>query len=297
MMSNNHLPTAYFMPVSDVLLNRKQQAVAIIKRHTLYSGGAGFSPIPFTDALAMTGIQVVMVRKLARVYQVDFANQWSKTLGSAFLASVGSVTGLKFIPGIGTILGAMSSASIGAASTYAMGQIFAQHFDQGGTLLDFDPIVSRKYFKKELEKGKQFIMSKKNGLHTLAPPPPKVVLQQLLEDSRQHCADVKALQEEIARLKALKAAKKAQDVTNLKIIEGIGPKTEEALKAAGLRNWQHLANMEAYVIKELLDAAEGNFKLADPTSWPHQAQLAVEGKFEELKQLQDTLIGGKYPTE
>lgn len=298
-MSNNSLPiNSIVTSINDLLLDRKQEADAIIQRHTLYSAGAGFLPIPFTDALTMTGIQYVMIRRLARLYHIEFREQRFKALSAAFLGSIGSVTGLKFIPGVGTVLGAVSSSSIGSASTYAMGQIFAQHFDQGGTLLDFDPVKSREYFKQELEKGKNYIKEMKNSNSIFRQANPSIhkeQIKQLLEDSRQHCADVKALKEELRRLKALKVQKIPTDPHDLKIIEGIGPKTEIALKKAGLRHWQHIANTEAYVIKELLGAAEGNFKLADPRSWPHQAALAVEGKFEELKKLQDTLIGGKYP--
>lgn len=293
------MPTSNIaMPISSLLLNRKQEADALIRRYTMYSAGAGLLPIPFTDALTMTGIQVTMIRRLATIYEIDFQNQWGKTLSAAFLGSIGSVTGLKFIPGIGTILGAASSSTIGAASTYAMGQIFAQHFDQGGTLLDFDPVASRKYFKQELEKGKQFIIEMKNsnGVYTMEKPT-HAILQQLVADSHQHIGAIKALQEEIEKLKAQRTQKVPSNPNDLKIIEGIGPKTEAALKAAGLKKWRQVANTEAYVIKELLDKAEGNFKLADPKSWPEQARLAMEGKFEALKELQDILIGGKYPDD
>ncbi|MCB9294770.1 MAG: hypothetical protein H6559_16855 [Lewinellaceae bacterium] len=44
-----------------------------------------------------------------------------------------------------------------AAAAYALGKVFTQHFDQGGTLLDFDPVKSREFFEKEFEVGRMFV--------------------------------------------------------------------------------------------------------------------------------------------
>ena len=85
-------------------------------------------------------------------------------------------------------------------------------------------------------------------------------------------------------------AAKADD---LKIIEGIGPKIAEVLNAAGINSFAELAATPAEKIKEMLDASEGSFNAADTTTWPEQAQLAADGKMDELKELQDRLMGGR----
>lgn len=85
-------------------------------------------------------------------------------------------------------------------------------------------------------------------------------------------------------------AAKADD---LKLIEGIGPKIAELLVAAGISTFAELAAAEADHLKSILDAAGSRFKVHDPATWPQQAQLAAEGKWEELKTLQDQLNGGK----
>ncbi len=85
-------------------------------------------------------------------------------------------------------------------------------------------------------------------------------------------------------------AKKADD---LKLIEGIGPKIAESLTAAGVVTFADLAATSAEKVREILDAAEGNFNAADPTTWAEQAQMAAEGKMAELKEWQDKLKGGK----
>ncbi len=80
---------------------------------------------------------------------------------------------------------------------------------------------------------------------------------------------------------------------DLKVVEGIGPKIEEALKAGGVGNWEALASADVEKLKEILTNAEGNFAAHDPGTWPKQAQMAHEGKFEELEKWQDELDGGK----
>jgi len=84
--------------------------------------------------------------------------------------------------------------------------------------------------------------------------------------------------------------KKADDLTK---IEGIGPKVEEVLHEAGITSFAKLAESKVEDIKEILEKSEGHFNAQDPTSWPEQAQLAADEKWDELKELQDKLIAGR----
>nr|WP_315180020.1 50S ribosomal protein L21 [uncultured Flavobacterium sp.] len=96
--------------------------------------------------------------------------------------------------------------------------------------------------------------------------------------------------EKVAEVKAPKAAKKADD---LKIIEGVGPKAAEALVEAGITTFSKLAKTSADAVKAILEASESKLSHLDPTTWAQQAQLAADGKMDELKKLQDELNGGK----
>jgi large subunit ribosomal protein L21 len=87
-----------------------------------------------------------------------------------------------------------------------------------------------------------------------------------------------------------KAASKGDD---LKLIEGVGPKAAEALVEAGITTFAKLATTSAEKVKEILDASESKLSHLDPTTWAQQAQLAADGKMDELKKLQDELNGGK----
>jgi predicted flap endonuclease-1-like 5' DNA nuclease len=101
---------------------------------------------------------------------------------------------------------------------------------------------------------------------------------------------VEATEEKVSE--APKAAK-ASKGDDLKKIEGIGPKIAELLTNAGIDTFAALGSSDVEKIKEVLDAAGSRYRIADPTTWPQQAQLAAEGKWDELKELQDKLDGGR----
>ena len=79
---------------------------------------------------------------------------------------------------------------------------------------------------------------------------------------------------------------------NLKKIEGVGPKIEEILNAAGFTTYADIKNSNRDEIKAILDAAGPRYKLHEPSTWPQQAELAERGAWEELTKLQDELMGG-----
>jgi predicted flap endonuclease-1-like 5' DNA nuclease len=80
---------------------------------------------------------------------------------------------------------------------------------------------------------------------------------------------------------------------DLKIIEGIGPKIEELYNAAGIFTFKQLIATPVEKLKQILVDAGPRFQMHDPTTWAEQAQLADEGKMDELKALQDRLNAGK----
>ena len=80
---------------------------------------------------------------------------------------------------------------------------------------------------------------------------------------------------------------------DLKKIEGIGPKIEELLNAAGIASFAGLAATSSDKIKEILAAAGGRYAAHDPTTWPKQADMAAKGEWEALEKWQDELDGGK----
>ena len=80
---------------------------------------------------------------------------------------------------------------------------------------------------------------------------------------------------------------------DLKRIEGIGPKIEELLNAAGIHTFMELSKATKTHLDDILNAGGKRFAIHNPTSWAQQSALAAEGKWAELKKLQDVLMGGK----
>ncbi len=88
-----------------------------------------------------------------------------------------------------------------------------------------------------------------------------------------------------------KAAAKSKDADDLKKIEGIGPKIAEVLAENGVSTYAALAKMDRDAVKAILDTVS-TLKSKEPKTWPQQAALAADGKWEELEKLQDELMGG-----
>ena len=86
-------------------------------------------------------------------------------------------------------------------------------------------------------------------------------------------------------------ATKSDAADDLKKIEGIGPKIAEVLGEAGVTTFAQLSEMDRDAIKSILDTVS-TLKSKEPKTWPQQAKLAVDGKWDELKVLQDELMGG-----
>lgn len=108
---------------------------------------------------------------------------------------------------------------------------------------------------------------------------------------------VKAKEAKATPVAAAAKPKAATKPDDLKKIEGIGPKIAELLVNAGIPTFSDLASASTDKIREILDAAGSRYRIANPTTWPQQAQLAAEGKWDELKVLQDKLDGGKIVDE
>ena len=90
-----------------------------------------------------------------------------------------------------------------------------------------------------------------------------------------------------AKPAAKKTTGKADD---LKKIEGIGPKIASTLVEAGIATFADLAKAKPAKISEIIAGVRGNH-VTD--TWPEQAKLAADGKWDELKKWQDELDGGK----
>jgi large subunit ribosomal protein L21 len=86
-----------------------------------------------------------------------------------------------------------------------------------------------------------------------------------------------------------KSAAKADD---LKKIEGAGPKAAEALINAGYETFAKIAKATPEELSAVLTEASSRLAHLVTDTWPKQAKLAADGKWDELKALQEKLDGG-----
>jgi uncharacterized protein (DUF697 family) len=133
-----------------------------ISKHVAAAMGFGFLPLPVIDFVAITGVQMDLVYRLSRIYDVEFSTQAVRALiGSLLGASVplqpALISGLKLMPGIGTAAAFVAQPALAGASTYAIGKVFVEHFESGGTLLTFDAGKMKAHFEHRMSEGKQVV--------------------------------------------------------------------------------------------------------------------------------------------
>ena len=137
---------------------RHETAAKLVDRFSLWSGVGGLIPLPFVDVLAVGGLQLQMLRRLSQIYDVQF----SENRGKAVIASLagtmipvtsgmGAASALKGVPLLGMIASAFVMPVLSAGATYAIGKAFVQHFESGGTLLDFNPPDYKEFIKAQKE--------------------------------------------------------------------------------------------------------------------------------------------------
>jgi len=78
---------------------------------------------------------------------------------------------------------------------------------------------------------------------------------------------------------------------DLSIVEGIGPKIEDLLRANGVDGFVQLAQLDADDLAGILERGGPSFRFANPEHWPEQAALAVQNRWADLKRRQRELIG------
>lgn len=79
---------------------------------------------------------------------------------------------------------------------------------------------------------------------------------------------------------------------DLKIVEGIGPKIEGILHAAGIKTFAQLAAASVSQLEQIVREDAG-IRIAFPDTWPEQARLAAAGNWDALETLQEELKGGR----
>jgi len=154
----------------DEKLARFSNAQDTVNKYAMGSMAVGLIPLPVIDIAALTGTQLKMLQTLAKQYDIEFSKEMVKSLIASLLGGVMPVSAaaslasmMKFIPVIGQASGMFSMATMGSAGTYAVGTVFIEHFESGGTFLNFEPEKVKEKFKAVFDEGKIFVAKLKEG--------------------------------------------------------------------------------------------------------------------------------------
>ncbi len=164
---------------ADVAEPRDQAASKLVDRFAIWSGVAGLVPLPVVDVLAVGGLQLQMLRRLSQIYNVEFSDNRGKALIAALAGSMipatsgmGAASALKAVPVVNILAAGFVMPVLSAGATFAIGKAFIQHFESGGTLLDFNPPDYREFVKAQKEMWESRRKGRSTGSNTTATSSP-----------------------------------------------------------------------------------------------------------------------------
>jgi uncharacterized protein (DUF697 family) len=101
-----------------------------------------------------------MLHKLSSLYDVKFTKSLARNAAAAlvgggipFLSAATVASALKAVPLLGPYIAVLAQPALGGAVGFAIGKVFIQHFESGGTFLTFDPNKVRAYYNEMLSEG------------------------------------------------------------------------------------------------------------------------------------------------
>ncbi|MBJ7442669.1 MAG: DUF697 domain-containing protein [Sphingopyxis sp.] len=139
-------------------VTKEAAALELVRRHAGWAAAGGLVPMPGLDVAAILASQLKMLSDIAALYDITFKTELVRPLVGSLVSSLGPVAVaqasgslLKTIPFVGTIAAMFWQPALASATTWALGKVFIQHFESGGTFLDFNPESVRAYFRKQFE--------------------------------------------------------------------------------------------------------------------------------------------------
>ena len=160
-------------------MEKDEKALSIINENVVWSMGVGLIPIPMVDIVAVSGLQLKMVNDLAEHYGVRFSANIGKSIIASLVGGFGAESIargsfgslVKSIPLVGSVVGWFTLSMVAGASTYATGKVFMQHFESGGTFLDFEAENFKETFSEQYGKGLKVAADMKSKVWKKKPEP------------------------------------------------------------------------------------------------------------------------------
>lgn len=181
---------AAFINAQKVDIKRKlDRANKAVLGYASSAFAAGFTPVPFADAMVLVPMQVGMIAHLTAIYGMTL----DKSLITSILSSVGgsggatmigrNITGslLKLIPGAGQVTGGLIQGSTAAALTAALGYAYNQvlyrlsaagYADGRFDKAEFANLL-RHYLDSEILRNKKAFLNKDASAIVPPPAPPE----------------------------------------------------------------------------------------------------------------------------
>ena len=140
------------------------EANEAVKKYMVGALGVGVVPFPIVDLAVLSGIQLKMLHSLAKIYDVAFSAQFGKSLIASLAGGGGSLSLYGLVSPLGRVASMAGMAFYGGASTYAIGKVFIQDLESGGTFLTLDPEKVKSYYAEQYEAGKAEIKKSFSGI-------------------------------------------------------------------------------------------------------------------------------------
>lgn len=139
-------------------MSNNQEIKSIIENSVLWSMGAAVIPVPIGDFIAVTAVQLDMLKRLSKAMGQDYSEISSRSfilaVNSGISAKIGASL-IKGIPGVGSVVGMVSLPVMSAASTFSLGNLYVNLISEYGSLDNIDLTKAKAQFKDFYEVGKK----------------------------------------------------------------------------------------------------------------------------------------------
>lgn len=125
-------------------MKTEDRAAELVSNHVAGAAAAAAIPIPLVDLVAVTAVQLSMMRKLGRLYGARVGVDAAGAVGVAFVGALlprVAASMLKILPGIGTIGGAVAQSALSGATTWALAQSMRDRLERGELGRELHPDV------------------------------------------------------------------------------------------------------------------------------------------------------------
>jgi len=137
-------------------LTKEDQCNKLINSASTWAAAATLIPVNGVDMAALAAVEANLIINISAVYGEKLPKYAVSGVISTLLGTLVPMYGakltipflLKWIP-FGNLVGAATMAGFGAAATYAIGKVFVNHYENGGTFGTFNASTASTQLKSD----------------------------------------------------------------------------------------------------------------------------------------------------